>query len=106
MLLRTKGEDAVALIPWPVPIGTEQQGGFTGLPIPIPQRASETLLRSTADAVPIDDILLAIPQALPDGVLQHRRKHNSRIGDIPHKIPMALATYAPTRGYFFHLRLL
>lgn len=88
-----------------MPIGTEPQGRFTGLPVLIPQRASETLLRSNADAVPTDDILLPISQALPNGVLQHRREDNSRIGKAGHKKPMALATYAPTRGYFFHIRL-
>src|SRR3546814_17504206 len=89
------------LIPWKVPIGTEQQCGHTGLPILIPQRPSETLLRPAADAVPTDDILLTIPQALPDGVLQHRSEHNSRIGELTHEIPMAPATYAPPRGFLF-----
>src|SRR3546814_1553678 len=35
----------------------------------------------------------------------HRREYSSRIGEIPHETPMALATYTPTRGYLFHLRL-
>src|SRR3546814_20514822 len=91
-------------ISWPVPIGAEHQGRSTDQPILIPQRASETFLRSTADALPADDILFAVPQAFPDGVLQHRCQHRSRIGGIPHEIPMALATYAPTRGYFLHLK--
>src|SRR3546814_20672749 len=82
-------------MPWKVPIGTEEQGGPTGLPILIPQRASETLFRSAADAVPTDDILLAISQALPDGVLQHRREYSYRIGEIPHETPMALAHSTP-----------
>src|SRR3546814_484145 len=92
-------------IPWKVPIGMGERGGPTGRPILIPQGASDTLFRSAADSVPTDDILLAISQALPDGVLQHRREDSSRIGEIPHETPMALATYTPTRGYLFHLRL-
>src|SRR3546814_17081975 len=84
-------------ISWPVPIGAEHQGRSTDQPILIPQRASETFLRSTADALPADDILFAVPQAFPDGVLNHRCPHRSSIGGIPTQIPKALPNPPPTQ---------
>ncbi len=89
------------VILWKVPVGAQSQGVLTALPVPPLQRMPEMLLCSTADAVPTNDILLAIPQALPNCVLQHRREYCSRISEIVHEIPIALATHTPAPGYLF-----